>query len=86
MKYIYICTTVSLSSICEVRLNLYNFYSTECFGAFGINCLVPCDNKSFGYQCKGTCDCQEHEVCNRYIGCQTICELILQENKTRNTI
>lgn len=54
----------------------------ECFGAFGINCLVPCDNKSFGYQCKGTCDCQEHEVCNRYIGCQTICGISTEYNDT----
>lgn len=47
--YIYICIIVLFLSIYEVRLNLYNFYLIECFGVFGINCLVLCDNKLFGY-------------------------------------
>lgn len=49
LKYIYICIIVLFLSIYEVRLNLYNFYLIECFGVFGINCLVLCDNKLFGY-------------------------------------
>lgn len=44
----------------------------ECFGAVGLNCSEPCHNISFGYRCKERCDCQNHEVCNKYIGCQTI--------------
>ncbi|XP_052691905.1 uncharacterized protein LOC128169912 isoform X1 [Crassostrea angulata] len=44
----------------------------ECFGAFGLNCSEPCHNISFGYRCRKTCKCQNHEVCNKYTGCQTI--------------
>lgn len=47
----------------------------ECFGAAGPDCLMPCNNNSFGYQCKNSCDCQKHEICKKYFGCLAISKL-----------
>ena len=41
----------------------------ECFGASGSNCSQPCNNVTYGYQCRKKCSCNHNEVCNKYVGC-----------------
>lgn len=61
----------------EIHVFCVMFFSyIECFGAFGFNCSEPCTNDYFGYQCKNQCNCQNHEICNKFFGCQTISEFL----------
>lgn len=55
--------------ILVMNMCLQSFFIIECYGAVGPDCSIPCNNNYFGNQCKNLCDCQKHEICNKYFGC-----------------
>lgn len=57
-----------------ILCNVFSYI--ECFGAYWFNCSEPCIDDYFRYQCKNQCNCQNHEICNKYFGCQTISEFL----------
>ncbi|XP_055996861.1 uncharacterized protein LOC125683252 [Ostrea edulis] len=54
---------------CCADYYLLNGSCKECFGAYGEDCSTPCELNTYGYRCRRTCDCNENQVCDRYIGC-----------------
>nr|XP_022317229.1 multiple epidermal growth factor-like domains protein 10 [Crassostrea virginica] len=63
-----VCTDRGRETCCSGYYEL-NGTCLECFGAFGVNCSLPCADASYGYQCKNKCTCAYNEVCDKYRGC-----------------
>lgn len=48
----------------------FYFIYQACIGTFGINCTGgPCPKGHYGHGCKDNCNCNEHQDCDRFIGC-----------------
>ena len=54
----------------QFRLNFF-MLSSECVGAIGSNCSVPCPSRFYGKSCKLQCQCSESQ-CDRVKGCLKI--------------